>query len=144
MSAKNVPFNGSSPRMRGALTILIITQNPIGIIPADAGSTLSCLYVYAFCWDHPRGCGEHKAVLLGADWTKGSSPRMRGALVLMCICGKRTRIIPADAGSTYADVTTFHIRQDHPRGCGEHERLIEILAISRGSSPRMRGARTAD
>ena len=50
---------GSSPRMRGALTILIIPQNSVGIIPADAGSTTFTRLVSSPDRDHPRGCGEH-------------------------------------------------------------------------------------
>ena len=50
---------GSSPRMRGTLHVVTITQDRGGIIPAYAGNTW-CRSAVARCpWDHPRVCGEH-------------------------------------------------------------------------------------
>ena len=50
---------GSSPQMRGALKIVIWPYDKIGIIPADAGSTVGLWFVWLTWWDHPRRCGEH-------------------------------------------------------------------------------------
>ena len=50
------------------------------------------------------------------------------------------RIIPADAGSTDADITLTFQSWDHPRGCGEHKPLFIVIWLRMGSSPRMRGA----
>ena len=50
---------GSSPRMRGALSVRGIVIYPCGIIPADAGSTWGRDLFWFPVWDHPRGCGEH-------------------------------------------------------------------------------------
>ena len=50
------------------------------------------------------------------------------------------RIIPADAGSTYMSQNTENKYEDHPRGCGEHEHYKAYMHITKGSSPRMRGA----
>ena len=70
----------------------------------------------------------------------GSSPRMRGAPGF----GRPSRpvegIIPADAGSTIHIHYDMQERGDHPRGCGEHDRLEHDLLLLQGSSPRMRGA----
>ena len=70
----------------------------------------------------------------------GSSPRMRGAR-------SRNRsehwfkwIIPADAGSTNANLANTLATKDHPRGCGEHITENIIVIFPEGSSPRMRGA----
>ena len=91
---------GSSPRMRGALYDPITVGIDVGIIPADAGSTLDLLHSAALNEDHPRGCGEHVG-----DVTQ----QLPG-----------TGIIPADAGST-AYLRRLHQNGgDHPRGCGEH------------------------
>ena len=54
----------------------------------------------------------------GQGW--GSSPRMRGALRSPQGQGTRTRIIPADAGSTIHELVCSLVEGDHPRGCGEH------------------------
>ena len=70
----------------------------------------------------------------------GSSPRMRGALLLACWNGTQIRIIPADAGSTSLLRLIRLSLMDHPRGCGEHTIHGRNLAMSHGSSPRMRGA----
>ena len=50
---------GSSPRMRGALTLTVSSLISPGIIPADAGSTSISARHGLHEWDHPRGCGEH-------------------------------------------------------------------------------------
>ena len=100
MSAKNVPFDGSSPRMRGARVIVLIQWKPIRIIPADAGSTRGPLPARSWTPDHPRGCGEHVAGEEPHMLLVGSSPRMRGALYRFAANEHWFRIIPADAGST--------------------------------------------
>ena len=50
---------GSSPRMRGARSMTGIIYPLLGIIPADAGSTLYAFVANWYSKDHPRGCGEH-------------------------------------------------------------------------------------
>ena len=50
------------------------------------------------------------------------------------------RIIPAYAGSTEWSYQHYPAVQDHPRVCGEHLELNERQPVSKGSSPRMRGA----
>ena len=50
---------GSSPRMRGALPLLIAHVTELGIIPAYAGSTRRAISNTRSPRDHPRVCGEH-------------------------------------------------------------------------------------
>ena len=52
----------------------------------------------------------------------------------------KSRIIPADAGSTTPLSEWLTGRGDHPRGCGEHLVRIQLGERNKGSSPRMRGA----
>ena len=92
------------------------------IIPADAGSTISRFTWTGLPEDHPRGCGEHRSL------------NRRLGLVMW--------IIPADAGSTPSKRYRLSPRWDHPRGCGEHAGLQGPGCQGRGSSPRMRGARS--
>ena len=66
---------------------------------------------------------------------------MRGAPLVIHISTELERIIPADAGSTSYIEMTLQNGRDHPRGCGEHANLRIGKSRSRGSSPRMRGAR---
>ena len=70
---------GSSPHMRGARVGLYAQAQAQGIIPAYAGSTLSCYLLPQPHWDHPRICGEHRARPSEVILSMGSSPHMRGA-----------------------------------------------------------------
>ena len=79
-----LPSDGSSPRMRGALTLWTMPVDFPGIIPADAGSTLCRESPCVGKRDHPRGCGEHDGQTINADMWTGSSPRMRGAQDRAC------------------------------------------------------------
>ncbi len=115
---------------------------PDGIIPADAGSTCPETVPRTWRWDHPRGCGEHPAVLVPDARMVGSSPRMRGALHPLEDVVRDTGIIPADAGSTRGASRSTSPCRDHPRGCGEHPTFTVATRERRGSSPRMRGALT--
>ena len=132
---------GSSPRMRGAPMHYIPLDKPSGIIPADAGSTQPVDRELDIIRDHPRGCGEHGAPPYSVAPWPGSSPRMRGAPTTAPSPMRSCRIIPADAGSTWAACPSRRPWGDHPRGCGEH-RVCPVVSYSApGSSPRMRGAR---
>ena len=86
--------------MRGAHEVDEHVALGQGIIPADAGSTGQRQGSAVRRGDHPRGCGEHLAVLSAEAGLLGSSPRMRGALTLCVANSRRAGIIPADAGST--------------------------------------------
>ena len=131
---------GSSPRMRGALTVHLLFLHISRIIPADAGSTTTYPAPDDYVEDHPRGCGEHEFARPSYGLAPGSSPRMRGALHGKRLGGFFGRIIPADAGSTTAQDEKELLGRDHPRGCGEHIFRDGLAGQSRGSSPRMRGA----
>ena len=136
-----VLVSGSSPRMRGALTLGQQGCLEHGIIPADAGSTRSWPTTRWRTEDHPRGCGEHRWVVWENVPGAGSSPRMRGALWAGCRACPISGIIPADAGSTRNFYEIDPVLEDHPRGCGEHDMTAFHKTSSKGSSPRMRGAR---
>ena len=135
---------GSSPRMRGALDLLVDLGARPGIIPADAGSTSGARSCTGSTRDHPRGCGEHSLLWPTGDWANGSSPRMRGARAVYHKAFGRPGIIPADAGSTYIVQEFAEQNGDHPRGCGEHESFQSPVEPTAGSSPRMRGALGAE
>ena len=111
---------GSSPRMRGAPGLVCRVSVPVGIIPADAGSTTMRNAIDGSIKDHPRGCGEHDDRDGGRRIRVGSSPRMRGALDVGAQYNIDSGIIPADAGSTSRLICSKRRSKDHPRGCGEH------------------------
>ena len=130
---------GSSPRMRGTPFTGRDTATDVGIIPAHAGNTIAPA---AKTWrfrDHPRACGEHKDVPLMCVMLSGSSPRMRGTLVVGVQDHHVIGIIPAHAGNTAYARTSPAGTGDHPRACGEHMRACLCAGLPLGSSPRMRG-----
>ena len=91
---------GSSPRMRGALSGSAVKLPIIGIIPAYAGSTWPRCPHPRTTRDHPRVCGEHAMCKFDVLDAPGSSPRMRGAHWYGSSIASKVRIIPAYAGST--------------------------------------------
>ena len=152
----------SSPRMRGSRINISRSDTLFGIIPAYAGLTQSNRCSKTTAWDHPRACGAHGAVsgageppvgssprMRDSHITKrlvailrGSSPRMRGSLLLIVFLDFFLGIIPAHAGLTRSHIDMVAPSRDHPRACGAHIKQGIILAAGLGSSPRMRGSRS--
>ena len=130
---------GSSPRMRGKLGEHLHRQTKERIIPAHAGQTRCQRTRLPPSPDHPRACGANVAITPRHAPPAGSSPRMRGKLVLLELVPSEERIIPAHAGQTLRALPSRRTGTDHPRACGAN-RLISVAAVCRaGSSPRMRG-----
>ena len=92
--------------------------------------------------DHPRMCGEHKSWTIMVWACSGSSPHVRGAHQREHRPDGGRGIIPACAGSTWVDGDALFLRWDHPRMCGEHGDVVEIVERPEGSSPHVRGARS--
>ena len=109
--------------MRGAHHTFHDAELEERIIPADAGSTARVMIRSYATKDHPRGCGEHTVIVMMDGVIAGSSPRMRGALVITVCFWISAGIIPADAGSTVRRPGVGDDIEDHPRGCGEHPAL---------------------
>ena len=112
-----------------------------GIIPAYAGNTTRCQSCPPVIRDHPRVCGEHQLKANILNTYPGSSPRMRGTLVMCMKCGMLLGIIPAYAGNTSSCSPPHPCGRDHPRVCGEHYAKATENKVRSGSSPRMRGTR---
>ena len=154
-----VGYLGSSPRMRGKLTIGLHLQADARIIPAHAGQTDGRYSIPLRCSDHPRACGANTALESLGDDLGGSSPRMRGKLhnllshflssrIIPAHAGQTPwrpgircplRIIPAHAGQTSASVSCAVLSADHPRACGANVATELDETSGSGSSPRMRG-----
>ena len=114
---------GSSPHTRGAQPFGADAGiDCVGIIPAYAGSTLSCRSFRRRPWDHPRIRGEHAEVSTTRTFRTGSSPHTRGAPSATHISSRSWRIIPAYAGSTVDPTPESRQYWDHPRIRGEHLR----------------------
>ena len=111
---------GSSPHARGALLERLEDEPRSGIIPACAGSTIRLRLVIRCLRDHPRMRGEHLKNSSTLTKCSGSSPHARGARLAMVFTRRRSRIIPACAGSTGYLLGASDRRSDHPRMRGEH------------------------
>ena len=85
-------------------------------------------------------CGEHLTAISTLRTFPGSSPHVRGAQTWRGVFWASTGIIPACAGSTKAGAWRIDCRRDHPRMCGEHNRLLPRGRTAKGSSPHVRGA----
>ena len=131
---------GSSPRVRGAVLDCRLVHLTDGIIPARAGSRTSVAATGASTRDHPRACGEQATSLPVRKENSGSSPRVRGAGGQEARRIRRGGIIPARAGSSFAEYARRVGARDHPRACGEQAFDACFTALSPGSSPRVRGA----
>ena len=75
--------NGSSPRMRGKPNPTREMERRTRIIPAHAGQTTGTTRFREGFPDHPRACGANHVPQQDARQPRGSSPRMRGKLVII-------------------------------------------------------------
>ena len=130
---------GSSPRVRGK------RQRPVHLrgrlIPARAGKTRRIPWPSRQCGAHPRACGENIRRLRGGPGERGSSPRVRGKLVLAHRVRRARGLIPARAGKTVGWRGAHWTPTAHPRACGENTGFGLRTIRSLGSSPRVRGKR---
>ena len=94
--------SGTSPRMRGKLKKKVIKAIEDGNIPAYAGKTHISKSAMAISREHPRVCGENRALLRCGPSLRGTSPRMRGKHVHLIPQPPAERNIPAYAGKTGA------------------------------------------
>ena len=138
------PSMGSSPRVRGSHTTCLAQKTCKGIIPAGAGLTDLDHFIKEQLRDHPRGCGAHASRGWSTASRQGSSPRVRGSLLLCHAQEDGRRIIPAGAGLTIYNLILHTIIWDHPRGCGAHSTWKSARANYVGSSPRVRGSPLKD
>ena len=113
--------------MRGAQNKTVLSALQERIIPAYAGSTYGKPRAVTHAKDHPRVCGEHWDWFIILPVPMGSSPRMRGAPSGSRNARQRRGIIPAYAGSTNTVCRYPTLPTDHPRVCGEHVGLTDIL-----------------
>ena len=69
----------------------------------------------------------------------GSSPHVRGTLLLRERLAGERRFIPARAGNMRAEGSSTCDCTVHPRTCGEHLSFVSQATILSGSSPHVRG-----
>ncbi len=132
---------GSSPRARGTRKDKCDRSYQTRFIPAGAGNTSRSNQNLSPCTVHPRGRGEHPTSSCIGNPAIGSSPRARGTHPQRTARAHLRRFIPAGAGNTDGRGGCDCPLPVHPRGRGEHLRLICFGLRLPGSSPRARGTR---
>ena len=130
---------GSSPHVRGTRQLDADRGVIAGIIPACAGNTRRGRCSRWRAWDHPHVCGEHRFSRRSNVSHMGSSPRVRGTLLMDAESADAPGIIPACAGNTTSRTRPAERAKDHPRVCGEHQYIDLGFTLPLGSSPRVRG-----
>ena len=134
---------GSSPRVRGKQGRPTHQHVVHRIIPARAGQTDSRAGRRSSRPDHPRACGANFRAGFLMFGVPGSSPRVRGKLVVDFLSLDLHRIIPARAGQTPFSWSICRPPADHPRACGANLVGVVLRLHYGGSSPRVRGKHVA-
>ena len=131
--------SGTSPRVRGKLIETLQTAKGLRYIPACAGETSRGPNLAIFLQVHPRVCGGNITRCASSVKARGTSPRVRGKLILDRKRGLSERYIPACAGETSMHKFSGCNSGVHPRVCGGNGLLESEHAPSDGTSPRVRG-----
>ena len=135
--------DGSSPRVRGKRARGRGITRRRRLIPACAGKTPGRPCTRPCGWAHPRVCGENNADNTITFPRAGSSPRVRGKPPVVRESRDLGGLIPACAGKTSSNGTAGPVGPAHPRVCGENGNRSRGRYPGKGSSPRVRGKRTA-
>ena len=125
--------------MRGKVHTSHQRTRQAGITPAYAGKSTVGRNRPARYLDHPRVCGEKRALSRSCAACGGSPPRMRGKVPNACVTTTCCGITPAYAGKSLGAARVACTGQDHPRVCGEKLRKTAVSVRELGSPPRMRG-----
>ena len=138
-SWRTIYRTGSSPRVRGTVITPQRKKFRMRFIPAGAGNrNFECIYNGSGVV-HPRGCGEQFIDVVNATIVTGSSPRVRGTVVVQQVFFVNVRFIPAGAGNSCFNPRLISRQPVHPRGCGEQCKAGDHNRGRDGSSPRVRG-----
>ncbi len=130
---------GSSPRWRGGPDMVRDAVADDGVIPALAGRT-RVGHVRSVCQGgHPRAGGADICTSSPAIVMYGSSPRWRGGPPCARRLVRGHGVIPALAGRTAAQPSSFQPNTGHPRAGGADARHVGASERVTGSSPRWRG-----
>ncbi len=97
---KNTLGQGSSPRVWGQGSYLVISRPLVRIIPTRMGTSgISCISYLAF-QDHPHAYGDKLMDLWVAVQQAGSSPRVWGQVLAFYMTAGRLGIIPTRMGTS--------------------------------------------
>ena len=125
--------------MRGKVARSSQLLFPFGITPAYAGKSFNQSEMSENRGDHPRLCGEKRALRGSTPQQLGSPPPMRGKVVDFDHVIAENRITPAYAGKSAGCHIQPKPSRDHPRLCGEKTYADQLTKDTLGSPPPMRG-----
>ena len=137
-SSKEI-VQGSPPRGRGKVLLLIAGNPQKGITPAWAGKSCTPLYGISGVRDHPRVGGEKRRKFSYLWKQSGSPPRGRGKVDALNVPTAGTGITPAWAGKSMKLENLIDALEDHPRVGGEKGTAEPDREPCGGSPPRGRG-----
>ena len=127
------------PRMRGKGRTDRAHLRLLGITPAYAGKSMTVLSRRWLFGDHPRVCGEKTIAVQNENSRQGAPPRMRGKGYVEIVDVHVAGITPAYAGKRLWCRGHGAPGQDYPRVCGEKSPVLNVVLLSLGSPPHMRG-----
>ena len=130
---------GSSPCLRGTHVISAGPFQVFRFIPVLTGNTHKKVLMMHSKTVHPRAYGEHNFFAMRQFLGSGSSPCLRGTLLLASCAGLSGRFIPVLTGNTALIQNTCVGDPVHPRAYGEHLTGSQRVRGSDGSSPCLRG-----
>ena len=130
---------GSSPRVRGTVSVQGVWIVSARFIPACAGNSSDKYANSQTTPVHPRVCGEQSGASSVFRPFSGSSPRVRGTALSTAILRNMLRFIPACAGNSPERAFSHPRWPVHPRVCGEQFLVDTVRVVCAGSSPRVRG-----
>ena len=129
---------GSPPRVREKLFLLLPLGFGLGITPACAGKTSASQPFQERSRDHPRVCGKNVVSEGLIICRPGSPPRVREKRTKWVESKLNARITPACAGKTLYVTNPTSSTWDHPRVCGKNDNSSIESKLKSGSPPRVR------
>ena len=141
LQGRQEPELGTSPRVRGKRHPGLAERREHGYIPACAGEASENSRVVTPIAVHPRVCGGSHRPALRVCRMQGTSPRVRGKLIVTDAIPGPFRYIPACAGEARRRLCWPRRRRVHPRVCGGSFRCPCCGGLELGTSPRVRGKR---
>ena len=134
-----LPCTGSSPPVRGTAIQADIPASTDRFIPARAGNSYGIKAAGLGTAVHPRPCGEQRKPGACLHVSSGSSPPVRGTVLINRKNSCIIRFIPARAGNSNIVIQRRCAQAVHPRPCGEQCDRLEANVSNFGSSPPVRG-----
>ena len=112
--------------MRGKALSPIWAALSVRITPAHAGKSHEYNLMHDIQEDHPRTCGEKLFGDLVFGNGVGSPPHMRGKATPIFAAHPPPGITPAHAGKSKMSTQKSRSFKDHPRTCGEKDRVAVV------------------